>query len=98
MFVATRHGVQELRVDRRRAVAVAVAVAARARAAGRLRGRRGRDYVGHTHGKGGEEDENGRKKGARRGAGWMMEVGEVSGGTDNNASPQRTIIPLASLL
>jgi hypothetical protein len=95
VFVATRHGVKELRVDRRRAVAVAVAAA---RAAGRLMGRRGRDYVGHTHEKGGEEDENGGKKGARRGVGWMMEVGEVSGGTDNNASPQGTIIPLASLL
>ena len=58
-----------MRVDRWRAVAVA----ARARAAGRLRGRRGRDYVGHTQEKGGREDENGRKKGARHGIGWMME-------------------------
>jgi hypothetical protein len=40
------------------------------------------------HEKGGEEDENGRKK-ARRGVGWMMmEDGESKRMTDNNASPK----------
>lgn len=84
VFVSTRHSVKELRVDRWCAAAAAAATAT----ARRLCGRRGRDYVGHAHEKGGEEDENGRKKGpaTRR---WVDD-GSRRGKrrTDNNASPK----------
>jgi hypothetical protein len=61
VLISTRHGVKKLRVDRWCAAAAAAATAT----ARWLRGRHGRDYVGHAHEKGEEEDEDGRKKGPR---------------------------------